>query len=235
MTDKLLPLSQEALIQFNKTVAAEGTETRPRAGSFSIRRSSQSLEMPPRTLLRFRSMDSKPPGQSRRSSILSNLNTPFSRRSSVSMAMGKRLSLGPWMHYGRTSFSGLPLYQPIQEIQCENTYRMVPEEGFKFDVSRAQQVLESILSSRLSNTTYNPVNTGQLGQSLTDLIRSKVKELLPPRYKLVCNVIVGQMGNQGLRVASRCVWDHENDNFASATYTNPSLFAVAVVHGLYFP
>ncbi|XP_030062753.1 dynein light chain Tctex-type 4 [Microcaecilia unicolor] len=234
MADKLLPLSQEALVQFNKTVAAEGTGARPRAGSFSTRRSSQSLEMPPRTLLRFRSMDSKPPDPSRRSSILSNPNAPFSRRSSVSMGMGKRLSLGPWMHHGRISFSGLPLYQPIMEIQYDNTYRMVPEEGCKFNASRVQQVLETILSSRLCNTTYNPVTTGQLAQSLTDLIRSTVKDLLPPRYKLVCNVIVGQMGNQGLRVASRCLWDHENDNFASATYTNTSLFAVAMAHGLYF-
>ncbi|XP_029474178.1 tctex1 domain-containing protein 4 [Rhinatrema bivittatum] len=234
MADKPLPLSQEALIQFNQAVAAEGARARPRAESFSVRRSSQSLETPPRPLMRLRSMDSKALGPSRQSSVTGTLNAPFPRRNSVSIAAGKRLSMGPWLHCGRVSFSGLPLYQPIKETQYENTYRLAPEEACRFNASGVRRALESVLTSRLWDAAYSPVTTGQLAQSLTDLIRSKVKELMPPRYKLVCHVVVGQMGNQGLTVASRCLWDHENDNFASVTYSNASLFAVATVHGLYF-
>ncbi|XP_069491499.1 dynein light chain Tctex-type 4 isoform X2 [Ambystoma mexicanum] len=234
MEGKPLPLSQETLAQFNQVAAAEDSGTRPRAASFSTRRSSQSIDIPPRSLMRMKSIEGRPMVVSRRNSIMSNFNVPFSRKNSISMPMGKRLSMGPWMHYGRVSFCGLPLNQPIREIQYENTYKTQPDEGCRFNVCRVQRVLESTLAGHLGDAKYNAATTGQLSQSLSDLIRSKLKEHCSPRYKLVCNVILGQMGGQGVRAASRALWDNENDNFASATFTNTSLFAIATVHGLYF-
>lgn len=41
-----------------------------------------------------------------------------------------------------------------------------------------------------------------------------------PRYKIIVQTTVGQMRNQGIRVASRCLWDLNTDNYASASYTN---------------
>ncbi|XP_048717410.2 dynein light chain Tctex-type 4 [Caretta caretta] len=239
MAGKPLALFQEALAQFNQAVASENPEAaRLRAGLLSTRRSSHSVDNPPRPLMRLKSIEEgKPPSlHSRRSSVMSIANAPFtSRRNSVSMAMGgRRLSIGPWMHSGRVSFSGLPLFQPIRETQYENTYKTQPDEGCKFDPCRAQRALESTLTSYLGDAKYNPVTSGQLAQSLSELIRSRLKDLTPPRYKLVCNVFLGQQGQQSLQVASRCLWDPENDSMASATFINASLFAVATVHGLYF-
>uniref|UniRef100_A0A8C8SRC4 Tctex1 domain containing 4 n=1 Tax=Pelusios castaneus TaxID=367368 RepID=A0A8C8SRC4_9SAUR len=193
------------------------------------------VENLPRPLMRLKSIEGgKTP--SRRSSIMSTTHVPLaSRRNSVSMAMGgKRLSIGPWMHSGRVSFSGLPLFQPIRETRYENTYKMQPDEGCKFDASQAQRALESTLASYLRDARYNPATSGQLAQSLCELIRSRLKDLTPPRYKLVCNVFLGQRGQQSLQVVSRALWDPENDNVASATFLNGSLFAVATAHGLYF-
>uniref|UniRef100_A0A8U7MKF7 Uncharacterized protein n=1 Tax=Corvus moneduloides TaxID=1196302 RepID=A0A8U7MKF7_CORMO len=73
-----------------------------------------------------------------------------------------------------------------------------------------------------------------LAQSLTELLQSRAKEVVPPRYKLVCHVVLGQQGQQSLVVASRGLWDPDTDSFASATFSNASLFAVATVHGVYF-
>ncbi|KAM4721998.1 dynein light chain Tctex-type 4 [Rhinophrynus dorsalis] len=230
------PLSEEALAQFNRTMPAENLgNSRPRAASLSIRRSSHSIDTATRPLLRLRSIDERPPILSRRSSIVSNTNLQFSRRNSVcAVGPGKRLSLGPWAHYGRVSFSGLPLYQPIKEVQYENTYKTNPDQDCRFNPCRVQKILDSTLSSYLRDTKYNPLTSGQLTQSLSDLIRSKLKDHIPSRYKIVCNVFLGQMGQQGVNVASRSLWDPQNDNFASCTYTNSSLFAVAMVHGLYY-
>ncbi|KAK6484233.1 tctex1 domain-containing protein 1-B-like [Huso huso] len=232
MTTKQLPLSQETLAQFNQALAAEsGGVLRTRAGSISTRRSSQSVDLHhPKHLLHLKSVEgSLSVIPSRRSSVFSNLN--LTRKESLSL--GKRLSLGPWMLSGRVSFSGLPLYQPVQETQFENTYKTHPDEGFRFDACKVQHLLEATLAGFLSDTRYNPVTCGQLTQNLSDLIHSKAKDLNPPRYKLVCHVILGQLNNQGLRVASRCLWDSDKDNFAVATFQNTSLFAVAMVHGLY--
>ncbi|NXW54530.1 TC1D4 protein, partial [Eurystomus gularis] len=173
---------------------------------------------------------------SRRSSILSTLPAALaSRRSSLGAAPGgRRPSIGPWMLHHRVSFSGLPLFQPILKTRLENTYRMGPDEGCKFNAWRVQRVLEGVLASTLGTMLYSPQGSASLAQSLVELLQSQAKEVVPPRYKLVCQVLLGQQGQQSLLVASRALWDPESDSFASATFSNASLFAVAIVHGVYF-
>ncbi|XP_010083438.1 PREDICTED: tctex1 domain-containing protein 4-like [Pterocles gutturalis] len=178
-------------------------------------------------LLRTTRHGSQPPAQgteegkppllhSRRSSILSTHPGPLASR---------RSSLGA---------SGLPLFQPIIKTRLENTYRMGPDEGRKFNAGRVQRVLEGTLASTLGAAVYSPQGSTLLAQSLAELLRSHAKEVVPPRYKLVCQVVLGQQNQQSLLVASRALWDPESDSFASATFSNSSLFAVATVHGVYF-
>uniref|UniRef100_A0A8C3K6I3 Tctex1 domain containing 4 n=1 Tax=Calidris pygmaea TaxID=425635 RepID=A0A8C3K6I3_9CHAR len=166
----------------------------------------------------------------------STLPAPLaSRRSSLGAAPGgRRPSIGPWMLHSRVSFSGLPLFQPILKTRLENTYRMRPDERCKFDAGRVQRVLEVALAGALVTTVYSPQGSAPLAQSLAELLRSRAKEVVPPRYKLVCHVLLGQQGQQSLLVASRALWDPESDSFACATFSNASLFAVATVHGVYF-
>ncbi|XP_021260759.1 tctex1 domain-containing protein 4 [Numida meleagris] len=173
---------------------------------------------------------------SRRSSMLSTLPAPpASRRSSLGAAPGgKRPSVGPWLLHSRVSFSGLPLFQPIPETHLENTYRMWPEEGCRFNAGRVQRVLEGALAGVLGDTAYSPQGSAVLVQGLAELLRGRVKEVVPPRFKLVCHVLLTQRGQQSMLVASRALWDPESDSFASATFHNASLFAVATVHGVYF-
>ncbi|NXC76011.1 TC1D4 protein, partial [Anhinga anhinga] len=173
---------------------------------------------------------------SRRSSLLSTHPAPLaSRRSSLGAAPGARHPpIGPWMLHSHVSFSGLPLFQPILKTRLENTYRMQPDEGCKFDAGRVQRVLEGALAGALGTTVYSPQGSALLAQSLAELLRSQAKEVVPPRYKLVCQVLLGRRGQQSLLVASRALWDPESDSFASTTFSNASLFAVATVHGVYF-
>lgn len=181
--------------------------------------------------------EGKPPLlPSRRSSILSTLPPPLaSRRSSLRAAPGgRRPSLGPWMLHSRVSFSGLPLFQPALKTRLENTYRMQPDEGCKFNTEQVERVLKGSLAGALRTTVYNPQDSAQLAQSLVELLQSQAKEVVPPRYKLVCQVLLGQQGQQSLLVASQALWDPKSDNFASTTFSNASIFAVATVHGVYF-
>jgi hypothetical protein len=43
-----------------------------------------------------------------------------------------------------------------------------------------------------------------------------------PRYKLVVQVVLGQSKDQGVKIASRCLWDTETDNHASFFFKNVS-------------
>ena len=53
------------------------------------------------------------------------------------------------------------------------------------------------------------------------------------RYKLVVQVTLGQMKDQGVRITSRCLWDTQTDNYASIDYKNEFIWGSAMVFGLY--
>ena len=55
-----------------------------------------------------------------------------------------------------------------------------------------------------------------------------------PSYKIVVQVVIGQVLGQGVRVASKCLWDEANDNYASHTYESTSLFCTGIVFGIYY-
>ncbi|KAL4656129.1 tctex1 domain-containing protein 4-like [Arapaima gigas] len=169
---------------------------------------------------------------SRRSSVLSvNLGSPFLHRETVPMS--KHTSPGAWVPSGRLSFSGLPIYQPLRETRLENTYKTGPDEGCRFDANRVQQILQSTLDSFLSDVCYCAAAGSHMSQTLSERLCSQIRDINPPRYKLICFVVLGQRSNQDLQVASRCLWDTETDNTAVAVFQNSSLFAVVIVYGMY--
>ena len=58
-------------------------------------------------------------------------------------------------------------------------------------------------------------------------------DLNMPRYKFIVQVALGEVRDQGVRVASRCLWDTETDNFASYSFKNDSLWCTVMVFGTY--
>jgi len=92
----------------------------------------------------------------------------------------------------------------------------------------------SLLESFLDGELYEARKCTQIAQNLTDVINGRMKELSLPRYKFVSHVMIGQNPGQSVSFASRSVWNTTTDNFASATYRNGSLFAVATVFAVYF-
>ena len=70
-------------------------------------------------------------------------------------------------------------------------------------------------------------------KELSETIKTKLKELDWDRYKYVIQVVIGEQRGEGIKIGTRCFWDAETDNFAKATFTNDSLFAVGVAFGVY--
>ncbi|XP_072830678.1 dynein light chain Tctex-type 4 [Vicugna pacos] len=193
---------------------------------------------PARPLGRLPSIDeTRPAGPgpaSRRGSVLGPASS-FSRCNSLAGPGvgpgGRRPSLGPTPLLGsRVSFSGLP---PVPACRAVPSYRTEPAPGEHWQAARTQRTLEAALAEGLRDACYVGAEAGRLARELCELVRVRVRELSPPRYKLVCSVVVGPRAGQGVLVVSRALWDAEHDGLASAVVTNASLFAVATVHGLY--
>lgn len=49
-------------------------------------------------------------------------------------------------------------------------------------------------------------------------------EVKMPRYKLAVQVVIGELKGQGIRVASKCLWDPAYDDWASYNFTNVGPF-----------
>lgn len=120
------------------------------------------------------------------------------------------------------------------KIKFENTYKMAPEAGNHIAMSKIEEMAEQILRDEIGGKIYNSFHAGQMACSISSKIKTKVKEMNVPRFRIVCQVVVSQAKEQGLEAASRCLWDASTDNFTAVTYQNDSISATAMVYGVYY-
>mmetsp|Transcript_130264 Transcript_130264/g.324790 ORF Transcript_130264/g.324790 Transcript_130264/m.324790 type:complete len:127 (-) Transcript_130264:358-738(-) len=116
----------------------------------------------------------------------------------------------------------------------ENTYIMQPKDDEKFLPSKVQEAIERVMNDYLKDKEYYPEDAKMWTLDLSNEIKAAVKELNNPRYKIIVQVVIGEQASQGIRVASKCLWDTSSDNWASYTFQNNSLFAVGMVFGCYY-
>mmetsp|Transcript_37164 Transcript_37164/g.81690 ORF Transcript_37164/g.81690 Transcript_37164/m.81690 type:complete len:148 (+) Transcript_37164:120-563(+) len=140
---------------------------------------------------------------------------------------------------------GLPSVEPVKVF--ENTYIIGPRENERFDASAAEKLMKGVLDEKMSYTNerdkkgrfswvFDMEETGELVQDITTACHDKVKDSMgaAPRYKLIFQCSVGENNGQAIRQASRCLWDKETDNCATATWTNGRVYAVATCFALFF-
>ena len=116
--------------------------------------------------------------------------------------------------------------------KMENTYRLEPKS--RFPEGKVRQIMTATLASSLVSHSYDPEHSPFQAKLLSGRLTDQVKQLKIERYKLVCLVTIGSKSRQGLKLASRCLWDPEHDTFVSVTHEGPGFFAVATLYGVYF-
>ena len=177
---------------------------------------------------------SKPDGDTRKQrkqSIAAGSSLGPNRASLSSIMMMKR-KLTKWR--ANRMFSWNMSTAPTKKA-LENNFRMDPEDESKFCAPKIQALMQDILEDMLQNQNgYDAKICSSMSQCITDTIKAKVKGLGYHRYKLIVHVIMAQDSAQGLEVGSRCVWDNERDNFATAEHKTGDLVVIANVFGTYF-
>ncbi|KAL8567562.1 hypothetical protein ACOMHN_054376 [Nucella lapillus] len=123
----------------------------------------------------------------------------------------------------------------IDKAKVENTYRMAPEPEETFQPHLATAFMETILLAALKDRKYDEDLSRQLCLKLANTIKDRAQQrhTLSKRYRYIALVTIGQNTRQGMQISSRCLWDKQTDNFASATYSTSDLFAVALLHAVY--
>ncbi|XP_063220693.1 dynein light chain Tctex-type 5-B-like [Bacillus rossius redtenbacheri] len=112
-----------------------------------------------------------------------------------------------------------------------NTYRLEPKIPLVPD--RVAAVLKEVLDQGLGEARYDPDSCGDLATALSAEIRSRVKELLFDRYKIVCCVTICQKNLQGVHSVMRGLWDVARDKLVVHHFENTHIVAVGCVVGVY--
>merc|ERR1712205_275661 len=111
---------------------------------------------------------------------------------------------------------------------------MEPEEDERFYPSKAKEITEKVIEEELANRQYDDDMAKSWSLNISDRVRELVHESLPKsRFKIVVQTVIGAKADQAIRVASRCLWDANFDNYASATWSNSTLFCTVLVFALY--
>lgn len=148
---------------------------------------------------------------------------------------------------------GLQTQEPIKVY--ENTYHMAPSESQRFKRSMANKIMLEVIEQKMefynvnerdpkkNRLTYT-FNSDEANVIISEIVEECQKRVIaamradnndqPPRYKLVFQATFGENSGQMVRCASRCLWDADNDNCASASWSNARVYAVAMCFALYY-
>ena len=123
---------------------------------------------------------------------------------------------------------------PAEEKKSEDkSYAVRPHFRKKFKPLQVTEIIQTVLNEKLANQKYNVDKASKWTKEISETIKTKLKELNWDRYKYVVQVVIGEQRGEGIKMGTRCFWDAETDNFAKATFTSDSLFAVGVAFGVY--
>lgn len=118
-------------------------------------------------------------------------------------------------------------------VELEPSYRMEP--SYKLPASKCKQLMDDFLAERLKNYVYNPKECARISKQFSEDIRDRAQksELLPPRYKCVVYVVIGEKKEQSVRVSSLCTWDNNTDSYVTSSFQNESVFCVVTLFAVY--
>ncbi|CAD5126129.1 unnamed protein product [Dimorphilus gyrociliatus] len=103
----------------------------------------------------------------------------------------------------------------------------------RFSEKKVQTIIEDVMTDLISNNDYQADKAASLATEISLSIKSKVKDIVSERYKLIVHTTIGEKRNQG-QMASRCLWGPSNDSYVSHKYENKTIVAVSIVFACYY-
>ncbi|KAL7689393.1 putative Tctex-1-like superfamily protein [Plasmopara halstedii] len=114
------------------------------------------------------------------------------------------------------------------------TYVMAPTEDERFRRKRVCNIISECMTKELDGKKFVESNCKDWSTTIADAVKARIHaECNFPRYKIVVQTFVGQQKLQDIRITSRCLWDNDHDNHASAVFNSESIWATCVVFGFY--
>jgi len=95
------------------------------------------------------------------------------------------------------------------------------------------ELMRRVVDGQLQGKSYTAARGRLLSVSLSDEIKTKLKELNYPRYKYIVMATIGENKDGGIKSVSRCLWNTDYDNTVSYTTQVNGLFCIVNVYYMY--
>jgi hypothetical protein len=115
-----------------------------------------------------------------------------------------------------------------------HTFQLEPKDSERFMPAKVRAVISDVCTEKLTGLSYDHTQAQNLALELSNMVKLRCRTLNMPRYKLAVQTVVGELGGQGIRIASKALWNDQMDNWASFTFQSQNLFATVMVFGCYF-
>ena len=132
---------------------------------------------------------------------------------------------------GTTHIQQNPAQQREKRIRLSNTYETSPRRSFP--QKKVHHIIKEILNTVIGEEEYNAEKCKKKSVEISSLVKTRVRQLGCPRYKIVCTVTLGQTGKNCVKHVSRCIWNPSHDTFVEEHYENKTTFAVVCVYAIY--
>ncbi|TNJ30501.1 Tctex-1 family protein [Giardia muris] len=118
-------------------------------------------------------------------------------------------------------------------LYVENTYQLEPEIPLTTLIIRPH--VQKALEKQFSTWSYSSSDGASKSRDTCAMIQNFILGAgeIPPRYKIVIQVFIAPLKGQGMRLASRSVWDPKTDNLVSETFMGKDYAATALVFYTY--
>ncbi|RHW67176.1 Tctex-1 family [Trypanosoma brucei equiperdum] len=100
----------------------------------------------------------------------------------------------------------------------------LPRPGTKFRASAVEPILKKVCQTLVGDRAYVHEDVQPLIKEICSEIQQRVVRLGCERYKFVTHATVTEAVNQGIRIASRGLWDPVTDGYASYTFSTETMF-----------
>eukprot|EP00694_Reclinomonas_americana_P005989 EC795700.1.p1 GENE.EC795700.1~~EC795700.1.p1 ORF type:complete len:161 (+),score=41.46 EC795700.1:61-543(+) len=120
------------------------------------------------------------------------------------------------------------------KVTYDNTYKIGPDPEKRFLQAPVKRIVEETFASALEGRAYDPDSSPHLAREISKMVLDRIRSELPyQRYKIIVQATIGEKKGQTTRLASRCLWVPETDNYASITFQNATFFCTCLVFGSY--
>ncbi|KAH7464878.1 hypothetical protein PRIC1_005527 [Phytophthora ramorum] len=114
------------------------------------------------------------------------------------------------------------------------TYVMAPTEDERFRRKKVCNIISECMAKELEGKEFDESDCKGWSTAIADTVKARIHaECFFPRYKVVVQTFIGQQRLQDVRITSRCLWDNDHDNHASAVFNSQHIWATCVVFGFY--